>query len=201
MSPEGERSSQRKSELKRRSLLAGIEFIGKSLLSKKNENASTVALTKSKSSLEAINKVLNSLSSNDLRDVDGDDDVQEIIVEKRRAPGPTRNVESKRSRDNPLQCQTPETVIPEPEQPQLEKFTDGHFCFVHFSQSTSELEVTFQNRKLQTQHFYFKLEDGEDVLDKIQRLLEQHSESAPTLVISSILQLEFLNLHHNLNPN
>ena len=199
LSPEGERSSQRKSELKRRSLLAGIEFIGKSLLSKKDENTSTVALTKSKSSLEAINKVLNSLSSNDLRDVDGDDDIQEIIVEKRRDPGPTRNVESECSRDNPLQCQTPETVIPEPEQSQQEKFTDGHFCFVHFSQSTSELEVTFQNRKLQTQHFYSKLEDGEDVSDKIQRLLEQHSESAPTLVISSILQLEFLNLHHNLN--
>ena len=200
LSPETERSSQRKNELKRRSLLAGIEFIGKSLLSKKDENTSTVALTKSKSSLEAINKVLNSFSSNDLRDV-VDDDVQEIIVEKRRGPGPTRNVESERSRDNPLvvQCQTPKTAIPEPEQPQQEKFTDGNFCFVHFSQSSSELEVTFQNRKLQTQHFYSKLEDGEDASDKIQTLLEQHSESAPTLVISSILQLEFLNLHHTLN--
>ena len=44
LSPEGERSSQRKSELRRRSLLAGIEFIGKSLLSKKDENTSNEIL-------------------------------------------------------------------------------------------------------------------------------------------------------------
>ena len=86
---------------------------------------------------------------------------------------------------------TSKSLNTEPKQP--------HFCFVHFTPSTSGLEVTFQNGKMTSEHFRYNLEDWEEISDRIQTLLEQHSESAPTLVTSSILQLHYLNLHHTLN--
>ena len=158
-------------------------------------------LKKSKSSLEAINKVLQRCNSSEKA---GDEEVQEIIIENKKSGRSEIKLESSDDDLIIVHCQTATSkedicatkqisneILVKKEYKKSADFNLNNFCFVNISQSCVEFgvsleEETFQSRK-------YNLESGEKIEEKIATFLEESSVSPRTLVIPNIPQLNKLN--------
>ena len=154
------------------------------------------ALKKSKSSLEAINKVLQRCGSSEKA---GDQEVQEIIIETRKSDLQEIKLESSDDDLVIVHCQTAPRQLSNNEilvKKEPQKSADlnlKNFCFVNISQSQSCVEFgvslekgTFQSRK-------YNLEAGEKIEEKMSTFLEESSVSPRTLVFPNIAQLNHFN--------